>query len=415
MTTFEDGIYLNDTQEQILDAMIADAKEYFGEDLKDDELAAIRLFYAPIAIQFANAQEDIGLVLQSAQIDNAENEQLDLLTALIGITRQSATHATGSVTFSRSEIAGKDYTIPSGTTVQTDSNEATKYETQETVVLAEGTTSIDAQIESLDDGVDTNTASNTVTIVPSPPAGVESVTNPAEITGGTDEEIDSSLRSRAKEELSTGSRASAPALIYGAKALDGVKSVSIFINDSNQDNTASGGLPDHSFELVVLGGNKQDIGQMILETKAAGDTSYAGANGNEVTVDSELPNGQTHPISYSQPNGVTIYIDADMKVTDEYAGDNAIRDSIVEYIGGITTGGNQNVGNILVGDDVLYGRVEYAIRDVDGVYDINSLTVGTADNPTGETDVTISNSEVATTDGTDESVIGITTQEVSFE
>jgi len=55
MTTFEDGIYLNDTQEQILDAMVADAKEYFGEDLKDDELAAIRLFYAPIAIQFAIA------------------------------------------------------------------------------------------------------------------------------------------------------------------------------------------------------------------------------------------------------------------------------------------------------------------------------------------------------------------------
>lgn len=412
--TFENGIYLNDTQEQILDAMVADAKDYFGEDLKDDDLATIRLFYAPIAVQFANAQEDIGLVLQSAQIDNAQNEQLDLLTALIGVTRDPATKATGEVTFSRSDTAGKDYTIPSGTTVQTDSNDATKYETTETVVLSEGTTSKVAPIESVTGGVDANAGSNTVTILPSPPAGVESVTNSSSITGATNEETDASLRTRAKDELSTGSRASAPALIYGARALDGVKSVSIFINDENVDNTGSGGLPDHSFELVVLGGDPQEIGQMILETKAAGDTSYAGANGNSVTVTTDLPNGQTHDISFSQPNAVQIYIDVDLKKTDEYAGDDAVRDSLVEYVGGLTSGGNEDDGEIFVGDNVLYGRVEYAIRDVDGVYDINSLTVGTADDPTGTSDITISDSDVATTDGTDSSVIGVVTEDVTF-
>jgi uncharacterized phage protein gp47/JayE len=414
MTTIKDGIYLNETQEQVLDAMVADAKEYFGEDLKDDELAAIRLFYAPIAIQFANAQEDIGLVLQSSQIKNAEGKQLDLLTGLIGVKRESATHATGSVTFSRSETAGKDYTIPSGTAVQTDSNDATKYETQESVILAGGTTSVQVPIESVATGVNKNTGANTVTIVPSPPAGIESVNNPAEITGGTNEETDESLRGRAKEGLSEGSRSSAPALIYGAKALDGVTSVSIFINDTSSDNTGSGGLPDHSFELVILGGNQQEIGQMILETKAAGDTSWGGSNGTEKIVNAELPNGQTHEISYSQPNPVTIYIDADITKTDEYRGDYVVRNSIVEYIGGLTSGGNEENGEILVGDNVLAGKVEYAIRDVDGVYDVDSLTIGVSDNPTGTGDVSISNSDVATTDATDETTIDITTSDLNL-
>jgi len=412
--TFEDGIYLSDTQEQILDAMVADAKEYFGEDLKDDDLATIRLFYAPIAVQFAEAQDDIGLVLQSAQIEYAQDDQLDLLTALIGVERDPATTATGEVTFSREEAASQDYTIPNGTIVQTDSNEPTKYETTESVVLSEGSTSQVAPIEGLTAGVDGNTGSNTVTILSSPPAGIESVTNPSEITGGTNIETDDSLRSRAQEELATGSRASAQALIYGARALDGVESVSIFINDTNVDNTGSGGLPDHSFELVVLGGNKQEVGQMILETKAAGDTSWGGSNGVEVTVEGDLPNGQTHPVSYSEPNAVTIYIDVDLKKTDEFAGEHAVRDSIVEYIGGLNSGGNQDMGEILVGDDVLYGKVEYAIRDVAGVYDINSLTVGTADGPTGTSDIAISDSDVATTDATNDSVIGITTEDVTF-
>jgi uncharacterized phage protein gp47/JayE len=414
MTSFENGIYLSDSQEQVLDAMVADAKEYFGKDLKDDQLATIRLFYAPIAIQFAEVQDDIGLVLQSAQVENAVDEQLDLLTALIGVSRDPATFASGSVTFSRDNSASVDYTIPSGTVVQTDANDATKFETTETVVLSQGTTSESAPIESAESGVDTNAGSNTVTVLASPPAGIESVTNPAEVTGGTDEETDESLRSRAQEELSTGSRASAKALIYGATALDGVKSVSIFINDTSSDNTESGGLPDHSFELVVQGGNQQEIAQMILDTKAVGDTSHAGANGNSVTATADLPNGQTHDISYSVPNEIAIFVDVDLKKTDEYAGDDAIRDSIIDYIGGITTGGNEATGNLLVGEDVLYGRVEYAVRDVAGVYDINSLTVGTADNPTGTSDITISDSDVATTDGTSSTALNVTTEDVSF-
>lgn len=407
--TIKEGEFIPDTGEAILDAMMADAKEYFGSDLNDDQLSIIRTFYTPVADRLAEAQEDIGLVLASAQIDNAEGTPLDLLTALIGVSRQESRKATGEVTFSRSSPAGVDYTIPSGTTVQTDSTDPIEFKTTESVTLFTGETSVTAEIEAVEGGVEGNVGPNTITVMPDPPAGAEEVTNPAETSGGTERETDEELRERAKSELAEGTSATAAALITGAKALDGVKSVSIFINDSNQDNTGSGGLPDHSFELVVEGGNDNEIGQMIADTKAAGDTSYAGAYGNPVSVTASLPNGQDYEIEFSRPIEVQIFVDVDMMVTDEYAGDEAVRDSIVEYLGGLFTTGNESDGDLSVGDDVIYGEIEYAIRDVAGVYDINSLTIGTSASPSGTANIAIQDNEVATADATDGSITIATT------
>lgn len=408
--TFSDGEYQEDSVADILEAMIADAKEYFGSDLKTDEEAVIRTFYRPIAETVHALQIDVGLVLQSTQIDNATGTRLELLTALIGIKREDAQEATGTVTFSRDDAATRDYTVPEGTVVQTDSNDPSKYEVTDSVTLAEGTTSVDASIESEEAGVDHNSGANTVVIMPDPPSGIEAVTNAAEITGGKDPEPDDELRARAQGELADGSRASAPALLNSTKRLDGVTSVSIFINDSNTDNTGSGGLPDHSFEMVTAGGNKNEIAQALLDTKAAGDTSYGGANGSLVTATADLPNGQTHDIDFSRPNEVQIYVDMDIEVTDEYEGDDAIRDSIVNYIGGLLATGNEDTGELGVGDNVLHGEVEYAIRDIEGVYEVSTLYIDTSSGPTSSTNITIADSDVSVSDATDGSITLTTTQ-----
>lgn len=416
MTIQTDGTFDADTKEQILDAMIADAKEYWGNDLKDREEAIIRTFYEPIAERFAVSQRDIASVLSSAQIDHAEGAGLDLLTALIGVRRRIAMTATGTATFQHKEdgtVAPRDYTISEGTLIQTESDTPVRFETTETAILKEGNATVDVPVEAVESGVRGNVGANTLVVMPNPPMGVRAVTNPSSTSGGRDEEGDESLRSRAKESLGTGSRASAPALINSARALDGVKGVSIFINDSSNDETANGGLPDHSFELVVQDGNSQDIADMILETKAAGDNAYAGVNGTPHTVSANLPNGQTHEVSYSTPTQIKIYVDIDLKVTDEYAGDDKIKNSIIRYIGGLLASANDEAGELGVGQDVLYGRVEYAVRDVQGVYDINSLSIGTSVDPTGESDIPIDNSEIATGDGTDSS-ISIATTEIDF-
>jgi uncharacterized phage protein gp47/JayE len=416
MTIQSDGTFNADTKEQVLDAMIADAKEYWGEDLKDRKEATIRKFYKPIAERFAISQRDIASVLASAQIDNAEGAGLDLLTALIGVRRHEAMSATGTITFQHKKdgtVAPRDYTIAEGTLIQTESDTPVRFETTESAILKEGNATVDVPIEAVEAGVNANVGANTIIVMPDPPIGVRAATNPSATSGGRDEEGDESLRSRAKESLGAGSRASATALVNTARALDGVKGVSIFLNDSSTDNTDSGGLPDHSFELVVQGGNQQDIADMILSTKAAGDNAYSGVNGTSKTAEATLPNGQTHPVSYSTPTNVKIYVDMDLKVKEEYAGDDDVRNSIVQYIGGILSSANDESGELLVGDDVLYGKVEYAVRDVRGVYDINSLTIGTSESPTGTSDIEIAEGNISKADATDGSIT-IATSEVSF-
>lgn len=410
--TIVDGNFDPDTVEDILDAMLADAREQFGDDLNDGELSVIRAFYLPIAERLAEAQEDIGLVLSSAQIDNAEGLALDLLTALIGVRRREAQFAEGEVVFSRESAASTDYTIPTGTLVQTDHDlDPVRFETSQTAILEAGETEVTVPVVAVGGGVQSNLGTNTLVRMPQPPSGIETVTNETSTEGGTERENDEELRDRAKQELADGAKATAAALVAGAKSLDEVASVSIFINDRNVDETGSGGLPDHSFELVVEGGDEEEIGQFILETKAAGDTSYAGAYGDPVTTEGTLSNGQTFDVEFSRPVSVHIYVDVEVEITNEYEGDDAILDSIVTYIGGMLSTGNTSSGQLGVGDNVLYGEIEFAIRSVRGVYDINSLEVDVSSPPTGTSNINIEDSELATADATDGS-IGITTTEV---
>jgi len=228
--------------------MVADAKEYFGEDLNDGEQAIIRTFYRPIARRLAEAQQDIGLVLESSQIDNAEGMALDLLCALIGLRREFAKRATGVVTFSRSVAGDTDYAIKSGTTVQTDSSEPLRFETTKGVTLTEGDLTVDAPVEAAEGGAEYNIGPNTLTVMPDPPTGLSDVTNTADTGGGTNRENDEDLRTRAKEELAEGSQASAPAIINSVQSLDEVTSVAIEIYDAPGE--------DDGFELTIAGGQR---------------------------------------------------------------------------------------------------------------------------------------------------------------
>lgn len=410
--TIEEGHFVPDNVNDILDAMLADAREQFGDDLNDGQLSIIRTFYAPIAERLAEAQEDIGLVLSSAQIDNANGQALDFLTALIGVRRRDASFSYGEIVFSRSSPASTDYVIPRGTVIQTDNRfDPIRFKTKQTEVLQSGETEIAIPIEAEEAGVRSNLGSNTLVIVPKPPSGIEEATNPDQTIGGAERETDDELRERAKQELADGAKATAAALVAGAKAVDGVASVTIFTNDTNVDETDQGGLPDHSFELVVEGGEPEDIGQVILETKAAGDTSYSGAYGTTVNTTGTLSNGQSFDIQFSRPTLVQIYVDMDISVNEEYEGDDAVRDSIVTYLGGLLSTGNKTAGQLNVGQEVLMGEIKYAIRSVRGVYDIQDLKVGITSPPTGDSNINIEPSENATADATDGS-IEITTTEV---
>jgi uncharacterized phage protein gp47/JayE len=569
--TITDGRFEEETADAILDAMVADAKDYWDEELNDTSLNIIKRFYRPIAEQLAEAQSNIGLVLDSTQIDYASGKALDLLCALIGVSRQKAGSASGYVTFSRDTPAESVYIAGKGTEVQTDDSASTRYETiqsatlrlydnfsdgdiaeydgdktdfnvqSDTVlegsnslevsatsgvevhnknwtvrhgtdfrfytqvgtggisitefsyrddantyqvvvdndsgrvalevlegatktVVAEDTsasvpakkrvkvkvqwsrggafslyffdgaddqfaslsgddtthtsggigfksgdanaakywdyftaTAIDAEVVAVESGLNSNTAPNTIQTMPDPPTGVEYVTNKDPVDGGNERENDNELRQRAKTELSNGSRASMPALYGSVSAVEGVTSVSLFKIQVDADET------DDGFEVVAEGGDTQDIADAIFETMAAGDTPHGGINGTQDSAASTLDNGQTFTIEFSRPESIQIYVDADLTVADSFDGKDAVRDSIIDHIGGIFTSGNESQG-LGAGEDVIFGEIEYQIRDVEGVYDVSNLTVDTHSEPDGTSNIAINDNQVSTSDGVDSSL-----------
>ena len=527
MGELQDGRYISDEAQAILDALMADAKAQFGEDLNDDETAVIRMFYTPVAIRLAEAQSDIGLILDSAQLEYAEGRALDLLTSLIGVSRYEAERAEGHAKVYLDSRDSVDHNVPAGTVVATNAEDSVRFRTTEgrtingpdsrvdsdtystTATTYEGQTSFEVdvtyrdeldvsadirttdgtvaadlrirdvtndttvhtdsttntsfttsgpttydvsglsgeiqvayQIKSNDStvsvemtdatldkqaeiaadcpivaeegGVEGNVGQNSITVFPDgkPFPGAE-VTNPQQTSGGANRENDEELRARAQDELANGARATGPAIVSNVLAIDGVTDATIFINDTEETNGRGYNLPPHSFELVATTDGTdvthQEIAQTLMDTKAVGDVSVTGENGDTldttkdfVTADGEihtdLPNGQEHPVGFSLSTKVDIYVDVDITVTDAYEGDDDIRDSIVDYIGGWTTTGAEEDGELATGDDVIHSQVERAVMDVDGVYDINHVYIDTASPPSSTSNISLAGHEQAITD-----------------
>jgi uncharacterized phage protein gp47/JayE len=293
-------------------------------------------------------------------------------------------------------------------TTQTYTNGGIGFYTGDTVaneywdVVQMSATSVDAT--AVEPGTDGNVGAETLVVMPSPPNGIDAVTNPRAASGGLDREQDDDFRTRAKTELSQGMRATLPAIINGVDKLTGTRSVTVITND--QPDADAEGRPPHSFEVVVDADSEyyEDIAERILDRKAAGDISVGGYAGSSVTREVELVNGQLKDITFSIPTQQQIYVDCDITKTDTYAGDEQVRDNIVQYTGGTLTSQDDIDGEIGVGDDVVYFQVVEAVMDVEGVHNITNLEVGTTSSPTGTSDIAIGDNETAYANANDNSL-----------
>jgi len=296
------------------------------------------------------------------------------------------------------------------------------------------TAATSADIRAVTGGVQGNIGASTLTVAPSPPNGVDNVTNVfptgnrdfLDLTGdpftiGRDEESDDALRERAQESVSGGGDATHDALVNTLlNDVSGVTSVTIFENKTETDNTGSGGLPPYSFEAVVFGGADLDVAEAIFEKKAVTSRDYGGANGSlvteTVTADS---NGQTFDIEFSRPTELNVDFSMDLVVDDTYIGDSELSNLIVEYVGGTLSDGTEAVG-LGVGEDVRIDQIEdIVVGDDTGVigFDTNASVEDITTTPSKTTDgngleiVDVGANEVAQTDATDGSIT-ITTTEI---
>jgi uncharacterized phage protein gp47/JayE len=288
------------------------------------------------------------------------------------------------------------------------------------------TSAVSANIRALRGGTQGNVGANSITRMPSPPVGVDTTTNlyPTADTSYTDtdgnsfivgrnEESDDTLRERARETVTGGGAGTHDALVAAlVNDVQGVSSVTVFENKTDTDNTGSGGLPPHSFEAVVFGGDDQDVADTIFDTKAITARDYGGANGTAVSqqVTSDV-NDDTRTITWSRPTRVDVDMTLDIVVSDSYIGDDELRNNIARYIGGTLANGTEAEG-LGVGEDVRIDRLrDIVVGDDTGVIgfdqSVNSDPVETTPSTTtvnGLNVVEIGGTEVAQVDASDTSI-----------
>ena len=166
--------------------------------------------------------------------------------------------------------------------------------------------------------------------------------------------------------------------------MPGVQHAIVYENCTDSANTA--GLPAHSIEAVVLGGQDMAIARAIWARKAAGIQTYGSSN---ATVIDASGNNQT--VNFSRPNQVAIYVRiADLQIKPGYTAadvQNRIKAALISCIGALGVSGG-----------VYYTRLIEQVNKVEGVTDYR-LTVSNNGTAYGIANIGVSSRQTAYIDG----------------
>lgn len=218
-----------------------------------------------ISLELKLLYEQMDEAYRRGFIDTASGPALDNVVALLGITRNLAVNAIGSVTFTRTK-ANRAATIRKNTKVATENGLI--FVTTEEAVMDVGILAIDVGITAEKPGPEGNVDTGKITLMPTPPPGVGSVqvSNAKPLEKGQDEESDTQLRERAKFRLERSGNATLNAIKFAIlEKVEGVTGVEVL--DTSVDPT----IPLGEVRVRYSGdANRGDVEAVVQATRAAG-------------------------------------------------------------------------------------------------------------------------------------------------
>jgi uncharacterized phage protein gp47/JayE len=418
----------------------AELREEYGPeaDLSDGAVAGI--FVAAVARSDADREELTEAVNSSSNPDTATGARLDSICAITGTIREAATPSSVVLT-----LTGDDATIVLAGNQASIEATGARFATLEDVTLAAldawtittpyvigdrvtndgkaylctdpgtsaGAGGPDTEDEAITDGsviwrflgegeaaadVDSEctvtgpTVGTTGTIleIETPVSGWISVINILDADVGTLLESDEALRMRRETELSRPGTSTQDAIRADILEVDGVTTVTVF---ANREDIEVDGIPAHSVEVLVQGGEDQDIWDKLwlsipVEADTVGDEEGT-------VVDSQ---GTSHTLRFSRPDELEIYVEVELSkdpLTYPDDGDDQVIAAIVAF------GDAQ-----LTGRDVRASAISAAIfAAVDGILDVTAVFIGIAPAPALSTTIAVSLRQLALYDT---SRIGVT-------
>jgi uncharacterized phage protein gp47/JayE len=331
-------------------------------------------------------------VYSSFDPDQAEGAALTQLAALTGTVRRAATKSTVTLTVNLN--AG--VTLPAGSIAS-----VTGAATRRFVTLADATNSggspanVSVEAEAEETGPVVGSA-GTIEEIETPFSGWNTVTNAADADLGQDEETDAELRLRREQDIRRTGSGAPDAIRADVLAVDDVAYARVFENTS--DVTDGDGLPPHSIEVLVLGGDDTEIAQAIWDSKPAGIATHG--SDSDTATDS-LSN--THTIEFSRPTEIDIYLDFHVTINTDALlgsvypgdGDDQIKDAVAVFW----------QQNKTIGDDVILSQLYPSILAIDGVLDVTAIDADTSPSPSANLNITIGIRELAVLDTANMTVV----------
>lgn len=168
-----------------------------------------------ISREIATVYQQINLAYLAGFIDTATGKSLDLVVAILGVTRKTKDFAVGLVTFLRDPAIEGNITIPAGTQLTTSKGDAI-FATTQLRTLQRGQVRMDILVQATDGskGKAGEVAAGAITTLSQAIAGIAKVTNFEATILGAEDESDEALRSRAKAVLRGLGKATLAALAH---------------------------------------------------------------------------------------------------------------------------------------------------------------------------------------------------------
>jgi uncharacterized phage protein gp47/JayE len=364
-----DAGFLRPEYEDILADYEIKAVEIFGSDINLSSRSPLGMFVRVFAMIASVVWQLIEKVYNAGYVDTATGTSLSRLGKYIGISRLTASKSYGEVTFTGD--AGT--VIPQGFLVSTVNN--TRFLVQNRGAIPSGG-SITLPVSSESVGTDSNVSAGSITVAVTPILGLTSLSNANSMVGGRYTETDEEFRDRYQTATSTGNGSSADAIRSELLKLVGVSAAKVFENDGNEED--GNGLPPHSINAVVQGGDNSGIASTIHRQKSAGIATYG-----SVSVDITDASGAVRSIQFSRPSELSVWIKVS-NLSASVSGDgltelqSEISNAIIHYVGGVDSAGTTAQG-LTIGESLLVSRLFSVLNGIEGVlnYSLSTSVNGT--------------------------------------
>ena len=339
------------TFEELVEVQIKRAKLILGEDMETSENSTFGKILRLQCISYAELLELAEQIYLSAFPNTAKGVSLDRLCKLVGLQRNSATHAEHQIVVNGEPgtIIEMGFLVAAGDVV---------FHTVNYYEIGTGGT-VAVTVECNNAGSIGNVPVGIINKIVNPVTGVAGITHTGVLKFAVEKETDYELRKRFSQAQSQGS-GTLDSIRGAVLRVPSVESVYI---EENPTSMAIGRLPAHSFRCFVHAPTtaRQAVAEAIFSKKPVG-ISAAGSESVEVQDIS----GNPHTVKFSWTEEVRVYIKCRISVDSSFSAADiqVVKNNLVSKLSGYRNG-----------QDVTATSLYAAIYDVDSIADVTSLTI----------------------------------------